>query len=124
MVEKELGERNFGFDSLKSRMNCNMEEKWIVVVCGLPAEKLLRRRSPHTTKRSLLHKPAMILQTFVLTTGGPTNHGMGPLYHGGGPGKLAPLAPSIAPPLTLSNKYAVRQASTASRAAPALAELQ
>ena len=26
MVEKELGERNFGFDSLKY-MNCDMEEK-------------------------------------------------------------------------------------------------
>ena len=33
MVEKELGERNFGFDSLKSRFNCNMEEKGIVAVC-------------------------------------------------------------------------------------------
>ena len=30
MFEKELGERNFGFDSLKY-MNCDMEEKGIVV---------------------------------------------------------------------------------------------
>ena len=27
MVEKELGEKNFGFDSLKSRLNSDMEEK-------------------------------------------------------------------------------------------------
>ena len=33
MGEKELGERNLGFDSLKSRLN--MKEKGIVVVCGL-----------------------------------------------------------------------------------------
>ena len=32
MVEKELGESNFGFDSLKSRLNHDMEEKGIVVV--------------------------------------------------------------------------------------------
>ena len=30
MVEKELWERNFGFDSLKSRLNRDMEEKGIV----------------------------------------------------------------------------------------------
>ena len=30
MVEKELGERNLGFDSLKSRLNRDMEEKGIV----------------------------------------------------------------------------------------------
>ena len=30
MVEKELGERNFGFDSLKSRLNRDMQEKGIV----------------------------------------------------------------------------------------------
>ena len=35
MVEKELGERNFGFDSLKSRLNRDMEKKGIVAVCGL-----------------------------------------------------------------------------------------
>ena len=35
MVKKELGERNFGFDSLKSRWNCDMEEKGIVAVCRL-----------------------------------------------------------------------------------------
>ena len=34
MVEKELGERNFGFDSLKSRLKSYMEEKGIVAVCG------------------------------------------------------------------------------------------
>jgi hypothetical protein len=37
MVEKELGERNFGFDSLKY-MNCDMEEKGIVVHDCLPPE--------------------------------------------------------------------------------------
>ena len=35
MVEKELGDRNVGFDSLKSRLNCDMEEKGIVAVCRL-----------------------------------------------------------------------------------------
>ena len=36
MVEKELGERNFGFDSLKY-MNCDMEGKRIVARdCLLP----------------------------------------------------------------------------------------
>ena len=34
MVERKLGERNFGFDSLKSRVNRDMEEKGIVAVCG------------------------------------------------------------------------------------------
>ena len=29
MVEKELGNRNFGFASLKSRLNCDMGEKGI-----------------------------------------------------------------------------------------------
>ena len=33
MVEKESGERNFGFDSLKY-MNCDMEEKGIVAPEG------------------------------------------------------------------------------------------
>ncbi|CAL8284456.1 unnamed protein product [Boreogadus saida] len=36
MVLKELGERNFGFDSLKSRMNRDMEEKGIVARDCLP----------------------------------------------------------------------------------------
>ena len=36
VVEKELGERNFGFDSLKSRLNRNMEEKGIVAWDCLP----------------------------------------------------------------------------------------
>ena len=31
MVEKELGERNFGFDTLKSRLNHDMQEKGIIV---------------------------------------------------------------------------------------------
>ena len=30
MVEKELEQRNFGFDSLKSRLNRDMEEEGIV----------------------------------------------------------------------------------------------
>ena len=30
MVEKELGERNFGFDSLKSRLKQDMEEKGLL----------------------------------------------------------------------------------------------
>ena len=37
MVEKELGERNFGFDALKSRLNCNMEETGIVARDCLPS---------------------------------------------------------------------------------------
>ena len=36
MVEKELGQRNFSFDSLKSRLNRNMEEKEIVARDYLP----------------------------------------------------------------------------------------
>ena len=36
MVEKVLGERNFGFDSLKSRLNHNNEEKGIVARDCLP----------------------------------------------------------------------------------------
>ena len=39
MVEKEFGERNFGFDSLKY-MNRNMEEKGIVASDCLPPEPL------------------------------------------------------------------------------------
>ena len=35
MVEKELGESNFGFDSLKCRLNHDMEEKGIIAVRGL-----------------------------------------------------------------------------------------
>ena len=43
MVEKELGERNFGFDSLKSRLKRDMEEKGIAARdCLLPGH---RRRS-------------------------------------------------------------------------------
>ena len=38
LVEKELGERNSGFDSLKSRLDHDMEEKRIVAVCGLAEE--------------------------------------------------------------------------------------
>ena len=53
MVEKELGERNFCFDSLKSRLKRDMEEKGFVAECGLPEELLRhRRRSLHTTGRS------------------------------------------------------------------------
>ena len=39
--------------TLKQRLNCNMEEKGMVAVCGL-SEELLRRhqRSLHTTERS------------------------------------------------------------------------
>ena len=44
MVEKELGERNFGFDSLKC-MNRDMEEKGIVSPgAPLPAAEEPRRR--------------------------------------------------------------------------------
>ena len=71
MVEKELGDRNVGFDSLKSRLNCDMEEKGIVAVCSHVISQMLHcaelsaicrflwldlrlrhRRSPHTTQRS------------------------------------------------------------------------
>ena len=38
MVEKEFGERNFGFDSLKSRLNRDMEDKGIVARDCLPTE--------------------------------------------------------------------------------------
>ena len=42
MVEKELGENNFElFDSLKSKLNRDMEEKIIVAVCGRAEELLL-----------------------------------------------------------------------------------
>ena len=34
MVEKEWGERNFGFDSSKSRLNRDLEEKGIARDCG------------------------------------------------------------------------------------------
>ena len=34
MVEKELEENNFCFDSLKSRLKRYMEEKEMVAVCG------------------------------------------------------------------------------------------
>ena len=37
VVEKEWGERNFGFEFLKSRLNCDMEEEGIVAVCGSAA---------------------------------------------------------------------------------------
>ena len=43
MVEKEWGERNFGFDSLNSRLNRDMEEKGIVARDCLPPG--LRRQS-------------------------------------------------------------------------------
>jgi hypothetical protein len=36
MVEKALGERNFGFDSLKSRLNRKMEAKGIVELEAAP----------------------------------------------------------------------------------------
>ena len=36
IVEKELGERNFGFDSLKSRLNHDMQEKGSVARDCLP----------------------------------------------------------------------------------------
>ena len=42
MAEKELGERNFGFDSLKSRLNLYMEEKGIVAHDCLPSEPRCR----------------------------------------------------------------------------------
>ena len=40
MVEKELGQRNFGFDSLKSILKQDIEEKGIVVVCGTAVSSL------------------------------------------------------------------------------------
>ena len=49
MVEKELGERNFCFDSLKY-MNCDMDEKGIVDRDCLPQEPhcLLPAAARHT----------------------------------------------------------------------------
>ena len=53
MVEKELEERNFGFDSLKFRLNHDMEEKGIVAQDCLPTAHdieagigLYRQRAP------------------------------------------------------------------------------
>ena len=40
MVEKELGERNFGFKCLKSRFKRYMKEKGIVAVCGTAVSSL------------------------------------------------------------------------------------
>jgi hypothetical protein len=55
MVEKELGERNFGFDSLKY-MNHDMEEKGIVARDCLPLE--LRCPRQHGTTAVRLHRLA------------------------------------------------------------------
>ena len=43
-----IGERNFGFDTLKSRLKRDMEEKGIVAICSLP-EELLHRWQCTTT---------------------------------------------------------------------------
>ena len=48
MVEKELGERNFGFDSLKY-MNHDMEEKGIVARDCLPLEPRFPLLRDHTS---------------------------------------------------------------------------
>ena len=50
MVEKNWGERNFGFDSLKSRLNRDVEEKGIVAreCLSLPAAE---ESTPRTTMR-------------------------------------------------------------------------
>ena len=55
MVEKELGERNFAFDSLKSRLNRDMEEKGIVAwdclllpqACDMDEAAKAPPRQPH-----------------------------------------------------------------------------
>ena len=52
MVEKELGERNFGFDSLKY-MNHDMVEKGIVAV--VPQQQRLRRETTEVNNPFLLH---------------------------------------------------------------------
>ena len=52
MVAIELGERKFGFDSLKSRLNRDMEEKGIVARDYLPPEP--RCRGPTTLTTSLV----------------------------------------------------------------------
>ena len=44
MVGKELGEKNLDFDSLKSRLNHDMEEKGIVAVCRLGAPVGVHKR--------------------------------------------------------------------------------
>ena len=49
MVEKEIGERNFGLDSLKARLNCNMGEKVIVA-----ADVFSRQLSVHFGSISFL----------------------------------------------------------------------
>ena len=48
MVEKEFGERNFGFASLKN-MNLEMEEKEIVAHDCLPGSPAARRREATLT---------------------------------------------------------------------------
>ena len=60
MVEKELGERNFGFDSLKSRLNHDMEKKKellprIVSRCPL---RRYHRRKPATWRKLPRHEAA------------------------------------------------------------------
>ena len=51
MVEKELGERNFGFDSLKSRLNRDMQEEGIIARDCLPTARCSLLRDLH-------HEPA------------------------------------------------------------------
>ena len=55
MVEKELGERNFGFDSLKY-MHCDMDEKGIVALDCLPPEP--HCPLPRGTTAAKHHRPA------------------------------------------------------------------
>ena len=59
MVEKELGERNFGFDSLKSRLNHDMEEKEIVAVCEQAAELLLQWEKDVFSRQLSVHFGSM-----------------------------------------------------------------
>ena len=58
MVEKELGKRNFGFDSLKSRLNHDMEEKGIAPQDCLPLLLRYHRRKPATWRRLPKHEAA------------------------------------------------------------------
>ena len=47
MKEKELGERNIGFDSLKSRLNRDMQEEGIIARDCLPTARRSLSRDLH-----------------------------------------------------------------------------
>ena len=65
VVEKDLGgERNFGFDSLKSRLNCDMEEKGIVARDCCPGCLLSRAPLPGIVSRCPGLSPAYTVMSY------------------------------------------------------------